>query len=201
MGKKTAAVAACVLAVACSTSSNRAAPSATPSAAQPSPAPTREKQHRNQVLVYQLREGREPYRPDAFGPSARPVGRARGTGSRLQAALRELIAGPTPAERRAGYTSAFGPDTKRLLLRVELRGRRAVVDFRDFRKTHPQWGTSYGGAIFLAQLNATVFQFDRIRSALYRIDRSCRAFWTFLEAGRCDRIRAAVVRGWLRGRG
>ena len=146
------------------------------------------------MLVYQLRKGREPWQPNAFGGSPRPARGARGAEGRLQAALRELVKGPTRAERQAGYSSAFGLDTADLVLRVELRGRRAVVDFRDFRHARGEWGTSYGGSVFLSQLNHTVFQFERVATAQYRIEGSCRKFWVFLQVVVCDPVRAGPFR-------
>jgi hypothetical protein len=61
-----------------------------------------------------------------------------------------------------------------------------VVDFRDFREDYGQWGTSYGGSIFLMQLHRTIFRFERVRSILFRIGKSCARFWTFLQAGGCE---------------
>ncbi|MDQ3953544.1 MAG: hypothetical protein M3279_11390 [Actinomycetota bacterium] len=105
-----------------------------------------------------------------------------------------MVEGPTPAERRAGYTSAFGPDTADLVLRVELRDGRAVVDFRDFRQERPEWSTSHGGSIFLTQLNRTVFQFEQVATAQYRINGSCRKFWVFLQVVVCDPVPAGPFR-------
>jgi spore germination protein GerM len=138
------------------------------------------------VFVYQLREDGDGYRRGAYDPLPRRARRARGPAQRMQIALAGLVRGPTPHERRAGYTSAFSPGTAEVVLRTELRGRRAVVDFGDFRREHGEWGTSYGGSVFLTQLTRTIFQFRRVRSILFRIDGSCERFWTFLQAGGCE---------------
>lgn len=159
-----------------------------PTVGRPSPPDASAERSRNVVLVYQLRRGRDPYDRRAYQASPRPAHGAEQVGRRLQVALGELVEGPTPAERRAGLTSAFSKDTAGILLRVELRGRRAVVDFRDFRSERPEWSTSYGGSIFLMQLSRTVFQFQRVRSAQFRIEGSCRRFWVFLEVVECEGV-------------
>jgi hypothetical protein len=61
-----------------------------------------------------------------------------------------------------------------------------VVDFRDFRRDQGAWSTSNGGSIFLMQLSQTIFRFERVRSVLFRIERNCERFWTFLQAGGCE---------------
>lgn len=140
------------------------------------------------VNVYLLQEDAGGYRRTAYQPLPRPARGARGPGERLQVALDELVRGTTRTERRSGYTSAFTRDTAGVIRRAELRGRRAVVDFRDFRDEQGQWGTSYGGSVFLMQVSRTIFQFERVRSALLRIDGSCRRFWEFLQM-RCEVLR------------
>lgn len=189
-----AVVAVVVFVTACSPSDDRAGatspePSRQVSVPEGSPeisAPVR--RPRARVLVYLLRKDGDGYRRGAYDPLPRPARGARGPGERMQVALAELVRGTTRAERRRGYTSAFTRETADVVLRAELRGRRAVVDFEDFRREHGQWGASYGGSVFLMQLSRTIFQFDRVRSALLRIDRNCGRFWEFLQM-RCEILR------------
>lgn len=173
MKRGAAGVLVAAFVVGCSPAADRFAP--TPEARPSTP--------RGSVFVYQLRENGDGYRQGAYDAIPR---RTRGPGSRLQLALAELVRGPTRAERRAGYTSAFSRETAGVLMRVELRGRRAVVDFEDIRREHGEWSTSYGGSVFLIQLTRTIFQFRRVRSILFRIDGSCERFWTFMQAGGCE---------------
>jgi hypothetical protein len=141
---------------------------------------------RDPVFVYLLRKDAGGYRRAGYDALPRPSRGARGAGERIQVALDELARGTTRAERHNGYASAFSRDTADVVLRAELRGRRVVVDFRDFRRDQGAWSTSYGGSIFLTQLSETIFRFERVRSVLFRIERDCARFWRFLQAGGCE---------------
>lgn len=165
----------------------------------PSPAASSEatvplRQPRDPVFVYLLRNDADGYRRADYDPLPRPSRGARGPGERIQVAIEELFRGTTRAERRNGYVSAFSRDTADLVLRAELRGRRVVVDFRDFRRDQGAWSTSAGGSISLMQLSRTVFEFERVRSVLFRIERSCARFWTFLQAGGCEIVHRGGAR-------
>lgn len=166
--------------------------------AAPSPVPTvpplpfADRTPDDPVYVFLLLEDGDGYDLDDYDPLPRPSRGARRAGTRLQVALDHLVRGTTRKERRNGYTSAFSRDTAEVLSRVELRGHRAVVDFRDFRRGQGQWGTSYGGSVFLIQLPETIFQFGSVQSILFRIERSCDRFWTFLQAGGCEIVHRRV---------
>jgi spore germination protein GerM len=115
----------------------------------------------------------------------RPVARQSAAGDahgRLAAALRGLLAGPTPAERDAGYVSLFSDQTALALVSVDIGSDGvAVVDFADFRAALTNASTSTGSQILLAQLNATVLQVQEVAAVEYRIHGSCSAFWTWLQ--------------------
>ena len=134
------------------------------------------------VVVYFTRGGRqEAVRRDIALTSAP-----------LEPAIRALLAGPTPAERQAGYTSHFSESTAAAFNRVEIRSDGlAFVDLFDFSKVAPS-GADGGGAQLLAELNLTVFQFEQVRSVIYRFDGSCTRFWNWLERA-CETVRRADV--------
>ena len=98
----------------------------------------------------------------------------------LHAALGQLLAGPTAAEREAGATSWFS-DATDLFLDVTLDEGHAVVDLGDLRTVIPNASTSAGSQMLLSQLDATVFQFDNVESVLYRIDGDADAFYQWLQ--------------------
>lgn len=99
----------------------------------------------------------------------------------LRAALDQLLAGPTPAERTAGLGSWFSSDTAGMVASVSVSNGKAVVNFRDLRAIIPNASTSAGSQLLLAQLDATVFQFSTVRSVEYRIDGSCSRFFEWLQ--------------------
>jgi spore germination protein GerM len=109
----------------------------------------------------------------------------------LAAALQALLRGPTGAESDSGITSFFSERTAGMLRGVELdTAGRATIDFGDLRPLIPNASTSAGSGIMLAELDATVFQFDEVRSARYRIEGDCDAFWNWLQRG-CEEVRRA----------
>jgi hypothetical protein len=101
----------------------------------------------------------------------------------LHAALRELLAGPTESERGSGATSWFSPATADLFRDVTIDDGVAVVDFGDLRPVIPNASSSAGSRMLLAQLDATVLQFESVDSVLYRIDGDAAAFYEWLQLG------------------
>lgn len=118
----------------------------------------------------------------------RPVprdARAADLVSRLDAAMRGLVGGPTEAERAAGYTSFFSEATEHAVRGVAIGGDgTAIVDLEDIRPFMNNASTSAGAASLLSQLNATVFQIEEVTAVEYRIEGSCAAFWEWLQ-GSC----------------
>ena len=103
------------------------------------------------------------------------------TSAVLRAALTQLLAGPTGSERQAGARSWFSSATAGMFLDVTLGGRQAVVDFRDLRPIIPNASSSAGSAMLLAELDATVLQFDTVDSVVYRIDGDANMFYEWLQ--------------------
>lgn len=100
----------------------------------------------------------------------------------LEAALRELLRGPTPEERDDGLSSWFSPETAEALRSVTLNEQGdAVVDFRNLASLIPAASSSAGSGMLLGELNATVFQHPEVRTVEYRLDGSCEAFWNWLQ--------------------
>lgn len=112
----------------------------------------------------------------------------------LEAALVELFAGPTVAERRAGLGSWFWYRTAPLLHSAELSpDGLAVVDMGNIFLYMNGASTSAGGSALLSQLNHTVFQFPDVTAVEYRIDGSCDAFFYELQS-MCQLIPASGYR-------
>ena len=124
---------------------------------------------------------------DGGGVSLHPVYRLvpRSAGV-LRASLVALLAGPDDSERQAALGSWFSPATAGMLRSVSIRDGHAVADFADLRPVIPNAGTSAGSARLLSQLDATVFQFQSVRSVEYRIEGSCERFAEWLQAGGCE---------------
>jgi spore germination protein GerM len=108
----------------------------------------------------------------------------------LTTTTQQLIAGPTDEERADGYTSAFSAETAGLLSSVKIASGAVLVDFNsldglvgiDVEPFRTQ---------FLANLNATLFQYDQVASVEYQIRGSCESFWEALGATACDVITRA----------
>lgn len=104
----------------------------------------------------------------------------------LEAALRQLVRGPTPAERAEGIHSWFSDTTAQALLSVQVNeAGHAVVDFADLRELIPNASASAGSAMLLRELNGTAFAVPSVESVEYRIEGSCEAFWEWLQYGGC----------------
>ena len=104
----------------------------------------------------------------------------------LRVSLEQLLAGPTDAERSAGFSSWFSGDTAGMLRGVNLTDGHAVVDFDDLRPVIPNASASAGSQMLLEQLDATVFQHDQVRTVEYRLEGDCEAFNEWLQVGGCD---------------
>jgi len=96
-------------------------------------------------------------------------------------ALRELLAGPTPEEAAAGFTSLFGPPTAGALAGVAVVDGIARVSFHDLRATIPSASASCGSAALLAALDSTLAQLPGVRGARYSIEGDEAAFYEWLQ--------------------
>lgn len=106
------------------------------------------------------------------------------TNLRMTATLGEMVRGPSTDERDAGFRSAFSPATADGLREVTLRSGQAVVDISGLESFDGPDG-EMASIEFMAELNATVFQFRSVSSVEYRLDGSCDAFWSMV-AGASD---------------
>lgn len=124
--------------------------------------------------------------PDVPPPSVAAVVRPADANARLEEALVHLVRGPTGDERARGYTSWFSSETAGMLESVSVEDGHVIASFRDLRPIIPNASTSNGARMLLAELNATVLQFDDVQSVEYRLEGSCDAFWTWLQSGSCQ---------------
>jgi len=121
-------------------------------------------------------------------PTAAVAAVARSTNSdspeeRLAAAVEALLAGPTAAEQGMGLRSWFSSETAGSLNDVTIDGAgSAIVDLSDLSTIISKASTTAGRQQLLAELRATVFQFDEVRELQLQFDGSCSAFWGWLEA-------------------
>jgi len=97
------------------------------------------------------------------------------------AALTQLLAGPTRAERDAGYWSVFTSATAGMLRSVRVADSVGYADFRDLRPVIPSAGSSAGTAAFLAELDATFKQFGNVRRTVYSLNGDVSAFYEWLQ--------------------
>jgi hypothetical protein len=97
------------------------------------------------------------------------------------AALNQLLAGPTDAEKQSGHWSMFGPGTAKMLKSVRIDNGTALVDFFDFRQVIPNASSSFGSAALLAELDTTLRQFPTVKLTLYSFDGDLTAFYDWLQ--------------------
>lgn len=101
----------------------------------------------------------------------------------LSSAIAALLAGPTATELESGLRSWFSAATEGHSNSVVINDAGvAVVDFDDFSDVIPNASTTAGRRQLLAEIRATVFQFDQIEMAELQFNGSCDAFWIWLEA-------------------
>lgn len=97
------------------------------------------------------------------------------------ASLQQLLAGPTAAERGAGYWSHFSAATAGMLRSVQVSGGVARADFRDFRTIIPNASSSAGSAALLAELDGTLRQFSTVRTTVYSFNGDVETFYEWLQ--------------------
>jgi hypothetical protein len=105
----------------------------------------------------------------------------------LEAALRDVVRGPTQAQRDAGAQSWFSEKTANALESVTIDAAgHAMVDFEDLRTLIPNASSSAGSEMLLRELNTAVFEFPSVKSVEYRIRGSCDVFGEWIQVG-CKR--------------
>ena len=97
------------------------------------------------------------------------------------AALTQLLAGPTAAERKAGYWSFFSSETSGMLRSAQISNGVARADFRNFSTIIPNASSSFGSAALLAELDATLKQFPHVQSTVYSFNGDVAAFYEWLQ--------------------
>jgi spore germination protein GerM len=155
-------------------SATPAGPSTDPSTPSPSSAPS------SAVPAAEVRVFFVPGGSDPCGTVAPVVRKVVGPPT-AGLALRELLAGPTPDEAAAGFTSLFGPQTADTLLDVVVIDGIARVSFRDLRPIIPNASSSCGSAALLGALEATLAQLPGIRGARYSFAGDEVAFYEWLQ--------------------
>lgn len=103
------------------------------------------------------------------------------TAQAATASLTQLLAGPTAAERNAGYWSFFSDRTARMLRSVRIASGVGYADFQDFSKVIPNASSSFGSAALMAELDATFTQFSSVRSTRYSFNGDVSAFYEWLQ--------------------
>lgn len=103
------------------------------------------------------------------------------SGDKRFAALGQLLAGPTAAERTLGYFSFFSAKTAGMLRSVRVANSVGFVDFGDFRLIIPNASSSAGSQALLDELNATLMQYPGITSSVYSFNGNVAAFYEWLQ--------------------
>lgn len=127
---------------------------------------------------------------DTLMPVIRNVGN---TDPMLHAALEALLLGPSDDERQKGVASPFSRATYGRLRSVIIESGTAVIDFGNLAAAAPNASSSAGSEQLLEQLNATVFQYPEVQSAVYRMEGSCETFYNWLQRGCVTVERSSVV--------
>jgi hypothetical protein len=97
------------------------------------------------------------------------------------AALNQLLAGPTSAERAAGIWSVFSGRTAGMLRSVRIGNGVAHADFRDFSTVIPNASSSTGSAVLVSELDATLKQFGTVRTTVYSFNGKVAPFYEWLK--------------------
>ncbi|HEX5708514.1 MAG TPA: GerMN domain-containing protein, partial [Pyrinomonadaceae bacterium] len=106
--------------------------------------------------------------------------------------LRQLLRGPTRAERRRGYHSWFSARTARALINVRVRGGAAYVNLRDFSRVISGASSSCGSEQFFAQVETTLRQFPSVRKVFYAFDGDPAPFYEWMQLECPDELRACT---------
>lgn len=98
----------------------------------------------------------------------------------LHDTLSALLRGPRPSERD-GAASPFSRKTAGMLNSVRIVEGTAYVDLDDLRRVIPGASSSCGSASLLSELNRTTKQFPTVDRAVYSLEGSVNAFYSWLQ--------------------
>lgn len=101
----------------------------------------------------------------------------------VHSTLKELVKGPTEAEKNSGLYSWFSAETTGTVIGMAAAGGDFTADFTGWKTLIPNASTSAGSQILLSELNSTMFQFDFVYIVNYTLDGDCAAFWEWLQMG------------------
>lgn len=102
----------------------------------------------------------------------------------LTAAVLALLAGPTAAERAAGFRSWFSADTAGRLNEAKVNeDGHAVINLQTFSHIIPNASTSAGSEHLMAEIGWTVAQFPAVETFEVQFDGSCDLFGDWLQTG------------------
>ena len=127
-------------------------------------------------------------------PAERYVPQTDNPAELVRTTFKELLKGPTDAEKAAGLISWFSGATAGAITGVAGVGGEYTVDFTGLNMLIPNASTSAGSQMLMSQLNSTVFQFDFVQSVGYTLDGNCAAFWEWLQMG-CHTVSRAEWEG------
>jgi len=104
------------------------------------------------------------------------------------AALNQLFAGPTEAEKAEGYQSWFSSETASILLSLRLDSGKAYLNMRDIRPSIPGANSSCGSQMFFAQIETTLKAVAPVEEVFYAIEGDPVTFYEWIQLG-CDPVR------------
>jgi spore germination protein GerM len=116
-------------------------------------------------------------------PASRTVPETDSREELLQSTLKELLTGPTDAEKDAGFVSWFSPATTDAVIDVVWDGDFFTVVFQGLNTLIPNASASAGSQMLLSQLDSTMFQFDFVQRVNYTLEGNCDDFWEWLQMG------------------
>lgn len=154
---------------------------ALPHAASARPAPAHRRRPPTRTVKLYFSNERLQKRPDYCDEVFAVSRKIPATPAVAAETLRQLLRGPTRAERRRGYHSWFSAKTAGALIGVRVRGGAAYVNLRDVSHLIGGAGTSCGSAQFFAQVGTTLQQFPSVRKVFYAFEGDPARFYEWMQ--------------------
>jgi hypothetical protein len=111
----------------------------------------------------------------------RRVAASTDTATRLEAALRAYLRGPTRSEKQLGYMTAVPTPFGAALRAVSVQGRHALVSFTPALEARVGALPTAAADAFLLELRTTVFESGDIQQLELDVAGECERFWRLLE--------------------